>query len=165
MRCGERAVSAVSQDVTDAVQALQAAFQRIGAERMRGLPMVNPRLSVETVGFRPWQDHVVGVLIAPWLMNLIALPGGDDNGWQRSNRGERVELEFPAGRYQFDACLREDGRWHLSLPLFSTVLDFPNQTAARRVAEEVLDRLFAEQGRSAAPGAEDLLTRRALLSL
>ena len=50
-------------------------FSRIQAERMADVPLLNPALTVETVGFRLWQDSWLGVLITPWSMNLLALAG------------------------------------------------------------------------------------------
>jgi hypothetical protein len=41
---------------TEAVAALEAAFRRIAATRMAGLPMNNAALRVQAVGFRDWAD-------------------------------------------------------------------------------------------------------------
>ena len=56
-------------------QDLVGIYQRIADERMQGMPFVNRALRVEAVDFRAWDDHQVGVLITPWFMNLILLPG------------------------------------------------------------------------------------------
>ena len=53
---------------------LVAHYEAIYAERMRDLPIVNPRLAVEAVGFEQWEDQDLGVLITPWFMNLVLLP-------------------------------------------------------------------------------------------
>ena len=36
----------------------------------RAADFVNPALAVEAVGFRPWEDHWLGVMVTPWFMNL-----------------------------------------------------------------------------------------------
>ena len=36
---------------------------------MQGLAIVNPALEVEAVGFAPWQDHWLGVMVTPWFMS------------------------------------------------------------------------------------------------
>ena len=62
---------------TEAVDALTAAFERIAATRMAGLPMNNPALKVAAVGFQPWaEDYLLGVLITPWAINLVVLGAG-----------------------------------------------------------------------------------------
>ena len=52
--------------VTEAAASLVAAFERIAATRMAGLPLNNPALRVQAVGFRAQDDgYLVGVLIFP----------------------------------------------------------------------------------------------------
>ena len=122
---------------------------------MRGLPICNPVLQVEAVGFRPHGERLCGVLITPWFMNLVMLPAAGEE-WPASTSGSRVSCRFPAGNYEFTLGMPEGIDTHLSTPLFSTVQDFPDQDAARRVAEEVLRRLY-ESGSHAA-GIDPLAT-------
>ncbi|MBI5257197.1 MAG: [NiFe]-hydrogenase assembly chaperone HybE [Burkholderiales bacterium] len=60
------------------VQALEAAFAHIGHTRMQGLPLLNPALRVQAVGFAPLdgadEGLALGVLVTPWFMNLLRLP-------------------------------------------------------------------------------------------
>ena len=58
-----------------AVSQLAAAFRNVAKERMAGVPLVNETLSVEAVGFTEWDGRLLGVLVAPWFMNLVLLPG------------------------------------------------------------------------------------------
>ena len=51
-------------------EALAEHFRTIARERMRGLPIVNPNIDVETIGFRDLGEHRFGILIAPWFMNM-----------------------------------------------------------------------------------------------
>jgi [NiFe] hydrogenase assembly HybE family chaperone len=141
---------------------LVAAYQRIGAEQMQGLPMFNSRLQVEAVGFREWEGRFLGILIAPWFMNLVVLPTLRED-WQSGGVGSEVDLDLPSGSYSFHLCLADEVGVHLSLALFSAVGDFPDQETARSVAEETLCGLFTAPKRPASDSAGGL-TRRALLS-
>lgn len=127
----------------DALQRLLTAYRGVAQRQMQGLPFYNGRLSVEAVGFRPWEGRLLGVLITPWFMNLILLPGSEDE-WHRCPQGSKSQWKFPAGTYELSASRLEDADTHLSAALFSTVQDFPDQTTAREVAREVLVHLFQE---------------------
>ncbi len=59
-------------DAGDPSARLVAAFEA-AAVRMRGLPIVNPALAVEAVGFAPWEGHWLGVMVTPWFINLTLL--------------------------------------------------------------------------------------------
>ncbi|QID16860.1 [NiFe]-hydrogenase assembly chaperone HybE [Nitrogeniibacter mangrovi] len=143
---------------------VQAAFARIGRERMREVPLCHAGLSVETVGFTHWDGLWVGVLITPWAMNLMVLPGGSA-AFAPVRVGHTVEWAFPSGAYAFMGH-QEDGlgEYHYC-PLFSPMEAFEDQAAARAVAEEVMQSLFAAPVAPAtAPGGMDrrAFFRRAL---
>lgn len=55
---------------------VKAVFEHIAVMRMRGLPIVNPALGVEALSFRRWAGEWLGVLITPWSLSLMLLPGG-----------------------------------------------------------------------------------------
>jgi [NiFe] hydrogenase assembly HybE family chaperone len=127
----------------DRIQNLVAAHRRISEERMRGLPIFNERLDVEAVGFRSADGRPLGVLISPWFLNLVLLPGPDDD-WSDVRVGSPCVWEFPAGQYEFHAAELPGVGTHYTAALFSTVADFPDQATARAVAEGVMERLFSK---------------------
>ena len=51
---------------------------RIQRERMADIPLLNPALEVQAVGFSVWEAYCLGVLITPWFMNLMLLPLAGD---------------------------------------------------------------------------------------
>jgi len=112
---------------------LTAAFREV-AERMRGLAFVNPALEVEAVGFAPWQGHWLGVMVTPWFMNLVLLPH-DRRRWQPLPVGGKRKLHFPAGVYEFIGAADAQVGEHQTCSLFSPVLEFEDQAAARLVAQ------------------------------
>ena len=127
--------------MTITVNKLAGHYRDIAAKRMRGLPIVNTALDVEAVGFREIGDDQVGVLITPWFMNLVVLPGGD--AYRDMAQGEEVEQIFPAGNYSFTVCRDEALGSYLTAILFRTVAAFPDQDTARDIATTILEKLFA----------------------
>ncbi len=137
---------------------LVARYQAIYEERMQDLPIVNPRLEVEAVGFEQWEDKDLGVLITPWFMNLVLLP--DSERLVDLPQGERVECRFPSGPCELTVYHDEDLGSYLAAVLFRTVVDFPDQEIARAVAEEALVQVLAERGEETA----GTVSRRGLLT-
>lgn len=141
---------------------LVEAYGRVAARDMSSLPGYNPRLRLEAVGFREWEGHLLGVLIAPWFLNLVLLPGAQDD-WSDLAREEGTEWKFPADKIVFNPCMLEGPGLHLTAPLFTDLTAFPDQATARAVGLEVMRRLFeADEGpeeQAAAAGAARLLDR------
>ncbi len=154
------------------VDQLVSAYRDIVQPRMLSLPMYNTALKVEAVGLQVHDGRVCGVLVTPWFMNLVLLPGENDE-WSGLAPGKTLKVAFPAGDYPCMLSMPEGIVPHLSLPLFTTVNGFTDQDIARRVAGEVLQRLFRHtpdpaQGDEidselARSGLHRRLTRRELL--
>jgi [NiFe] hydrogenase assembly HybE family chaperone len=121
--------------------ALQRAFRTVLQRQMRDMPMLNPALSVEAVGFRPWSDHWLGLLITPWFMNLVLMPRVTAK-WQAIGERESRHYVFPAGVFEFigarDAALGD----YQACSLFSPMFDFADQREAHDTAMAALDALF-----------------------
>ena len=127
-------------DITAASARLVAHFRKIHTERMLDMPFLNPRLEVCAVGFREFDEHAVGVLVTPWFMNLVLLPGEQE--WSRLAQGSVVEVALPGSDIEFNVSHDDDFGTHLSAALFSSVADFPDQDTAVAIAGEVLHQLF-----------------------
>lgn len=122
-------------------QRLEVVFSQIATTRMAGVSLLNAALQVEAVGFRHWRDDWVGVLITPWFMSLICLPGPDASREPMSS-GTRVDVALPAGDYEF-LFAHEDALGHyLTSSLFSPMFQFTDMAQAREVAEAVLAEVF-----------------------
>ena len=117
-------------------------YRLIYEERMRDLPIVNPRLEVEAVGFDRWEDQDLGVLITPWFMNLVLLPDAEAFGDRL--QGDLIDCEFPSGNCELTVCHDEQLGTYLAAVLFRTVVDFPDQETARAIAEDALANILAE---------------------
>jgi [NiFe] hydrogenase assembly HybE family chaperone len=132
-------------------------FEAIERAHMRGLPIINPKLCVEAVGAWQLADHRICILIAPWFMNLVLLPGNDD--WAGLAQGQVCDVELPRETLQFTVCHDDVMGTFLTAVMFRTVSDFPDQDTARGVAAEILQQLFSPV--AARPAA---ISRRALFT-
>ncbi len=121
--------------------ALEAAFRRILREQMRGLPMVNPALAVEAVGFRPWGEHWLGVLVTPWFMNLVLMPRVAAR-WHAIGEREKRQHVFPAGVFEFIGARDKSLGDFQACSLFSPMFNFADHAAARATAAAALEALF-----------------------
>jgi [NiFe] hydrogenase assembly HybE family chaperone len=136
---------------------LAARYREIDDGPMRDMPVCNPALRVEAVGFRAHDGAAVGIIVTPWFMNLVVADG------RASPQGQSSVVALPAGDV---ACVggNLEGFGPLrACSLFSPMFEFADADAARQVATETIALLFAppapEEGASEAPG----LDRRALL--
>lgn len=138
---------------------LVAHYRMVAVERMQGLPIVNPNIEVDAVGFRELDEHRFGVLITPWFMNMVVLPGSDE--WSALHQGDKVTLNLPSGDYEFTVC-REEGLagGYLSAVLFRTMMDFPCHSTARDIARDIVRRLFDTTAGGDAPKDDGRAPRR-----
>jgi [NiFe] hydrogenase assembly HybE family chaperone len=142
-----------------AVERLVDYYRAVYEERFRDLPIVNKALQVEAVGFRELAEHEFGVLMTPWFMNLVLLPG--TGRWNDRPQGSICTVELPGGKVDFTVSHDEVIGTTLSAAMFGTVTDFPDQAMARDVARETLRLLFSkEQAGDDAEGGQ--ITRRQL---
>ena len=143
---------------SDLIALLQEHFEDIRITHMRGLPILNPRMAVEVVAVRDFGEHRICVLITPWFMNLVMLPGNEE--WSAVEQGESVSIELPREALDFMVSHDDAIGTFLSVVLFRTVTDFPDQDTAREVARQVMHDLFT----NAKQTARKTINRRSLLS-
>ncbi|HMD73330.1 MAG TPA: [NiFe]-hydrogenase assembly chaperone HybE [Steroidobacteraceae bacterium] len=124
---------------------LESAFRRIHATRMSGIPILNPKLEVEALGFRDWNGMRVGVLVTPWSINLVVLREFAVE-LPALRLDERRNWNFPSGGYEFMGGDEPECGPFDFCSLFSPALEFPDQGAARAVAESVMVQLFEPPG-------------------
>ena len=133
--------------LTQRSAALAARFDEILRTRMAGLPMLNPALRVEAVGFEllppdagdAASPTALGILLTPWFMNLVLLPVQPVDGTSAVGRARMLRLQGRAlafiGAHEpavgaFAAC-----------SLFSPVFEFARQADALAMAQAVLAEL------------------------
>ncbi len=153
--CDDGAAPASGEPTPDAAPAapddaarlarLIAAYRAVEA-RMRGLPIHNPALMIEAVGFGRVAGGLVGVVTTPWCMNLTFLP---DTAAARP--GDTVTREFPAGAFDFTAGALEGFGPVETCSLFSPMDAFQDPAAARLAAEGAMAELLTIAAAPAAP--------------
>jgi len=145
--------------IEEQVARLTADFREVWHSKMRDVPLVNKALSVEAVGFIPWQGGALGVLLSPWFMNLILLPGeGED--WSQLTPGAKEQIAFPSGSYEFIHNTREMVGGYKACSLFSPMGDFQTQMQATDVARAVMAELFKEENRAETDRAAEIRAGR-----
>lgn len=130
----------------DLARKLEAVFGRIERERMEGVPILNPALKVAAIGMQPVGEAWICALVTPWCINLMLLPRTPDDAqaWMRESIGAKVKHVFPAGTFEFICGAEDELGPYRMCSLFSPVLQFDSQEAARATAEAALAALFNE---------------------
>ncbi len=149
---------------TDPGPQVAAAFRVVHETRMRDVPILNPAIAVEAVGFAPWDAHWLGCLVTPWFMSLVLLPRIAE-GWVRLRPGEKHTYVFPAGAFEFIGGREEAIGEYQACSLFSPMFEFTDHATARLTAEACLRALFdpenVEHSDLALPAASEALTEAA----
>jgi [NiFe] hydrogenase assembly HybE family chaperone len=135
--------------------ALEITFNKVLDQRMSGLPVLNAALSVQAVDFIHVNKDWLGVLITPWFMNLLLLPGPDST-WCELRPGTKFEKRFPYGAFEFTVGSEAQLGPYALCSLFSPMFQFENQAAALAAGQAALQGLLA----GAAPRS---ISRRDLL--
>jgi len=128
-------------DLATRLATLSADYQRAADTHMAGLPVVNPALCVETIGFRDFGEDWLGLVITPWFMNITLLPA--DIGAQAARRdGETMTRALPAGEFEFVFGRLPNAGPVWTCSLFSPMAQFASHEAARETALAALAALF-----------------------
>jgi [NiFe] hydrogenase assembly HybE family chaperone len=144
--------------------ALTCVYRTIAERDMRDLPVYNAALSVEAIGFRPFEDGWIGIMVTPWFMNAVLLPR-DPKSWDHVRDGATIARTLPSGQYDFVAGRLDGIGPVLSCSLFSPMFEFAEQSVVRLTAEAALAALLdpTDGGSEPAPPAQADLSRRHLL--
>jgi [NiFe] hydrogenase assembly HybE family chaperone len=121
-------------------------FRHVAATRMTDVPIVNPAVGVEAVGFERTAEGFLGVLVTPWFISLMLLPlEGDD--WQERQIGSETTHAFPSGNYVFQVAGDDAIGTYQTCSLLSPVLELADHATAVAVARAALLALHDEDQR------------------
>lgn len=135
---------------------LESLYREIGETRMQGVPILNEKLEVAALGFEPWQEYALGVLLTPWFMNLMLVPLDQEKFIESAPEiGAKRLLNVPAGQVEFILFFEEGFGWSLSCSLFSPMFEFEDHTAALETAQAALDEILNE-GAKLEPPEQDM---------
>jgi [NiFe] hydrogenase assembly HybE family chaperone len=138
---------------------------------MRDLPVYNPALGVEAVGFHTYEGRAFGIIVTPWFMNIVLAPLEPTAGGALTIDAT-VRRALPAASFDFTVGTLDGFGTIESCSLFSPMREFADHAAARAAAEAALaaicDPQFAESDADdqAAPSsrpAAGAIDRRSLL--
>jgi len=155
---------------TSPAEAVEEAFFRIQREQMADVPILNPALAVEAVDFQRWQGHWLGIVVTPWCMSMLLIPGSTEN-WISTGENKRRFVKFPAGDFAFLGSEEVELGEYQSCPLFSPMGKFSTQSEATMTARaSMITLLTFPQQAQATPktekqGDEPSLSRRRFLAL
>ena len=126
-------------------------FRHIAQTRMVGVPIVNPAIEVEAVGFERTAEGCLGVLITPWFINLILLPceGGD---WRDRPVGSVQRHVFASGSYAFRLASDQPIGRYQTCSLLSPLLEIPDHQTAVQIAKAALAALHDPQHKDTSGG-------------
>ena len=127
-------------------QQLESVFRRIQQERMQGMPVCNPALHAQAVGFREWGNYFLGVMVTPWFMNLMLLPTSPDV-FANMKEGSKQMHIFPSGRYEFTTGKETNLGDYQMCSLFSPMQEFVDQETAVQTASLILSEIMEVRNR------------------
>jgi [NiFe] hydrogenase assembly HybE family chaperone len=129
------------QDSEQISRTLETVFNGILATRLREVPIANPALSVQAVGFSRFDEDWLGVLITPWFMNLLLLPGPDSD-WRQQFPGSKLVRRYPYGAFEFTLASEAQLGSYAQCSLFSPMFQFEDQATALTAAQAALQGLL-----------------------
>jgi [NiFe] hydrogenase assembly HybE family chaperone len=156
-------------DVSPA-DAVEEAFFRIQRDQMSDVPILNPALSVEAIDFQRWQGHWLGIVVTPWCMSMLLVPGSSEN-WVSTGENKRRFVRFPAGDFAFLGSEEVELGEYQSCPLFSPMGKFSTQSEATMTARASMIALLtvphapADKAKAEKSGDAPSLSRRRFLAL
>jgi [NiFe] hydrogenase assembly HybE family chaperone len=151
-------------------EAVEAAFTRIERDHMVDVPILNPALSVQAIDFQRWQGHWLGIVVTPWCMSMLLLPGSTEN-WISTGENKRRFVRFPAGDFAFLGSAEVELGEYQSCSLFSPMGKFSSQSEATMTARaSLIGLLTVAKPSQTAPkttkkSEEPSLARRRFLTL
>jgi [NiFe] hydrogenase assembly HybE family chaperone len=159
----------MTESLPHRVAVLEAAFRRVQAERMQGVPVLHPGIRVEAIGFEvdaaAGGHTALGVLLTPWFMNLVRLPLPPAAADEGTAIGSTALHTLGGQRLAFLGCFEPQVGTFEACSLYSPVLEFADHAAAAATAHEVLALLRPAPEPSAAPGPALPSRRRFFLGL
>ena len=131
------------------------------------MPFYNEKIAIEAIGFRTFgEGGLLGVVLTPWFMNLIALPI-EPVRMEMAKIGRTVSVELPAGKRIFAVGGDETTGLYKAHSLHSPVLNFTLPGQAQAEARRMLAWLMTPPDPTAeiatSGSGTKRLDRRALL--
>lgn len=139
-------------------------YAAVAERSMRDLPVFNPKLRVEAVGFHDDGARVIGIVATPWFMNAVIAASPLGPAFVHRPAGATVTHELPSGTYDFVVGEIDDFGRLDSLSLFSPMFEFDDPEVVRATAEAAMAELRrAEEPPKPETPEKAAIDRRSLL--
>lgn len=132
------------RDPVQVSEQIEQTFKRIHLENMQGIPILNPAIEVQALGFQELEGRVLGIIITPWLMNVVILPREDED-WSEMQLGDKRPHEFASRTYKFMLNEIEGIGLCQTHSLYSPMHEFRCHQQAVAAAQAFLDDLMVER--------------------
>lgn len=113
---------------------LEKVFQRILETSMSDVPICNDSLKVEAIAYGDFDTEWLGVLVTPWCMNIMMLPGETSEDWDEIRTGLKFNHVLPAGRFEFITGKDDELGPYRMCSLFSPMFQFGDHISAMQTA-------------------------------
>ncbi|MFV0576870.1 MAG: [NiFe]-hydrogenase assembly chaperone HybE [Vibrio sp.] len=123
---------------------IENVYQNILEQEMQSMPFIAQNIGIEMVGLQQYQDHWLGVMITPWMMNLMILPiqnnqvQNEQGLWPDLHVGEEVGIRLAGNDYRFYASEVEGIGQFLACSLMSPISGIANHAQAVQLATDVM---------------------------
>ncbi len=132
------------QDPQQIAAQLEQTFHKIHLENMLGIPILNPHIQVQALGFQEFEGRVLGIIITPWLMNVVLLPAAGED-WSTMQLGDKRPHKFASRTYKFMLNDIDGIGLCQTHSLYSPMRDFSSHEQALGVAQNFIDNLMVER--------------------
>lgn len=119
----------------------EAGFREIAETRMKGLPILNPRISVRADNFRRWGNDWIGTVVTPWSIMAVYACGNRES-WKHAKASETEIIELPAGDFPFLGVIDPILGEYKMLGLMSPIQELEDQATAEAVARIALETML-----------------------
>ncbi|MER2539014.1 MAG: [NiFe]-hydrogenase assembly chaperone HybE [Azonexus sp.] len=116
---------------------LEAHFQQLWEESVADTRQTNPALQVKVIGFVRCEGDWVGVMVTPWFIHLLLLPGGGTL-WGDIPDGQRRYLDLPGSTYYFTATEAPGIGPYQYTALLDNINQVADMATARHLADDAL---------------------------
>ena len=119
-----------------------AGFTRIANTRMKGVPICNQKLHVNSLPFKRVDDQWVGGLVTPWSL-LVIRACGNPPTWVRIPETQVASIALPAGDFSFMGIRDPELGEYQSCSLLSPTWEVGDQATAEAVVRIALETMLA----------------------
>lgn len=120
----------------------EAGFRHAAETRMKGLPVLNPKVAVRAHGFRRWGNDWIGAMTTPWAIFCVFACGCRETWPETRRAGSTFVVELPAGDFTFTTVEDEVLGAYGMLSLKSPVNDVGDGETADMIAQMALDMML-----------------------